>query len=61
MFQGATSQWPMMLSAPPRLRPNHVDQREMRGVGAYDKQAFLAKILRLETEIILLRTQRQPN
>ena len=51
----------MMLSAPPRLRPNHVDQREMRGVGAYDKQAFLAKILRLETEIILLRTQRQPN
>jgi len=33
-------------------------ERRMRGALAYDEQALLAKILRLETEIILLKGER---
>ena len=32
--------------------------RRLRGALAYDQQALLAKILRLDTEIIMLKTER---
>ena len=32
-------------------------ERQRRGALAYDRQALLARILRLETEVILLQTE----
>ena len=35
-------------------------ERQQRGALAYDQQTLLAKVLRLETEIILLQAERTP-